>query len=249
VTSFNGVGVTTVTLTCTDGTATASCTAIVTVVDGTPPSVTCAADTTIECTGGGGVATVSAAAVDNCSAVTATCVPPSGSTFPIGTTTGTCSATDASGNTGSCNYNLTVKDTVAPVVTSTGRSALWPANHKATTISLADCGVTIVDQCQGPLTLGAASAAITCVTSDEPKNSAGDGNTAADMVIVNSTTVQLLAERQGTSDGRVYAIQFLTRDAAGNESLGACKVTVPHDQSPAGAAIDSGVKYTVGTCR
>jgi cysteine-rich repeat protein len=248
-TSFTGVGATTVTLTCTDGIATSSCTATVTVVDSTAPSVICAADQTIECSSGGAVATVSATAVDNCSAVAATCAPPSGSTFPVGTSTGTCSATDASGNTGSCNYNVTVKDTVAPVVTSTGGAALWPANHKATTISLADCGVTIVDQCQGSLTFGAASAAITCVTSDEPKNSAGDGNTASDMVIVDATTVQLLAERQGTSDGRVYTIQFMVSDAAGNTSLGTCKVTVPHDQSPTGAAIDSGVKYTVGTCR
>jgi cysteine-rich repeat protein len=249
VTSFNTVGATTVTLTCTDGIVMASCTATVTVVDTTPPSVICAADQSIECTSGGAVATVSAVALDNCSAVAAACVPPSGSTFPIGTTTGTCSATDASGNTGTCNYHLTVRDTVAPSVTATGAAALWPANHKAKTVSLADCGITIVDQCQGPLTLGAASAAITCVTSDEPKNSAGDGNTASDMVIVNATTVNLLAERQGTSDGRVYTIQFMTSDGAGNTSVGSCKVTVPHDQSPAGAAIDSGVKYTVGTCR
>jgi HYR domain-containing protein len=38
-----------------------------------------------------------------------TCVPPSGSRFPVGTTTVTCSATDASGNESTCEFPLTVQ--------------------------------------------------------------------------------------------------------------------------------------------
>lgn len=37
------------------------------------------------------------------------CTPPSGSFFPIGTTTVTCTATDASGNQSTCAFPVTVR--------------------------------------------------------------------------------------------------------------------------------------------
>ncbi|MEO8427403.1 MAG: HYR domain-containing protein [Verrucomicrobiota bacterium] len=43
------------------------------------------------------------------------CSPPSGSAFPIGTTTVTCTATDEAGNTAMCSFNVTVNDTELPV--------------------------------------------------------------------------------------------------------------------------------------
>jgi hypothetical protein len=43
------------------------------------------------------------------------CNPPSGSVFPVGTTTVTCTATDAAGNIASCSFNVTVNDTECPV--------------------------------------------------------------------------------------------------------------------------------------
>ena len=43
-----------------------------------------------------------------------TCVPASGSTFPLGVTTVTCTATDVDGNTSSASFNVTVRDTTAP---------------------------------------------------------------------------------------------------------------------------------------
>ncbi len=46
--------------------------------------------------------------VDNCPGSTVVCEPASGSTLPIGTTTVTCTATDISGNTGSCSFPVNV---------------------------------------------------------------------------------------------------------------------------------------------
>jgi hypothetical protein len=40
--------------------------------------------------------------------VTTVCTPPSGSIFPVGTTTVTCSATDVLGNTATCSFTVTV---------------------------------------------------------------------------------------------------------------------------------------------
>jgi hypothetical protein len=55
------------------------------------------------------VVTYSAPTVtDNCPGATATCNPPSGSTFPVGCTVVTCNATDTSGNTAQCSFNVCV---------------------------------------------------------------------------------------------------------------------------------------------
>lgn len=48
------------------------------------------------------------AANDNCSVQSVTCNPPSGSTFPVGTTTVNCIATDSSGNIATCSFTVSV---------------------------------------------------------------------------------------------------------------------------------------------
>jgi sugar lactone lactonase YvrE len=112
------LGSTGVTLTVTDNIGkSAECKATVTVIDTTPPDLVCSANQVLECTGpGGAAAVVGATATDNCSVAAApVCVPPSG-TFPIGSTTVTCTASDGSSNTGSCQSTVKVVDTTAPVV-------------------------------------------------------------------------------------------------------------------------------------
>ena len=52
--------------------------------------------------------------------ITQTAGLPSGSTFPVGTTTNTFEATDASGNTSSCSFDVTVNDTEAPSLVCPG---------------------------------------------------------------------------------------------------------------------------------
>jgi hypothetical protein len=45
-------------------------------------------------------------------ALTPTCVPASGSSFALGTTLVTCSATDGAGNTASASFSVTLQDTL-----------------------------------------------------------------------------------------------------------------------------------------
>jgi hypothetical protein len=113
-----GLGGTLTSLTVTDNKgAQDSCSAIVTVVDRTPPGITCPAPQTVECTGGGSAtASFSASATDNCSVGATSCGPGSGSSFPLGTTAISCSATDGSGNSNSCGSSVTVVDTTPPTV-------------------------------------------------------------------------------------------------------------------------------------
>ena len=48
------------------------------------------------------------APADNCPGATASCAPPSGDPFPLGTTTVVCSATDGAGLTAGCDFDVTV---------------------------------------------------------------------------------------------------------------------------------------------
>ena len=49
------------------------------------------------------------AATDDCQLDSVTCTPPSGSPFPLGTTTVTCCASDKAGNTNCCSFTVTVR--------------------------------------------------------------------------------------------------------------------------------------------
>ena len=79
---------------------------------------------------------------------------------------------------------------------------------------------------------GAVTSSIT-VSSNEPVNGTGDGDTAPDWVIVDNHHLQLRAERSGSGTGRIYTITITSKDAAGNTSTQKTKVVVPHNASGA----------------
>jgi uncharacterized protein len=126
--SFFPVGTTTVTCNVTDaGGASGSCSFTVTVNDTQPPSITCPANVTIGTDPGVCTTAVvnyaSPTVNDNCPGVgSPSCVPASGSTFPTGTTTVSCSVTDAHGNSNSCSFTVTVN---APQLSSLSPAMVW----------------------------------------------------------------------------------------------------------------------------
>ncbi len=70
---------------------------------------------------------------------------PSGSVFPVGTTTNTFVATDASGNTATCSFNVTVTDNQKPVITTNGNKSV---NNDAGTCGAAvTVSATATDNC------------------------------------------------------------------------------------------------------
>ncbi len=243
------LGATVVTLTIVDGDGLSdSCTGTVTVVEDEPPVIV-AEDAAAECAAPEGTpVTLVGSATDNCDPSPAL-VNDAPARFPLGVTQVEWTATDASGNSAQTNSTITITDTTPPVVTVAGADDLWPPNHKYEALSLEDCGVTIVDVCEGELTLEEANATILCVTSDEPEevNGNGDGHTYQDIVITGDRTFEVRRERQGASDGRVYEVTFEVTDGSGNVAQASCAIGVPHDQSPGTVAIDSGDVYTV--CR
>ena len=71
------------------------------------------------------------------------------------------------------------------------------------------------------------------VTSNEPINGPGDGNTGPDWNITGDLMVNLRAERAAIGTSRVYIVQIECTDASGNTAAAAVEVTVPHDQGKA----------------
>ncbi len=227
-------GTTLVTNTITDQNGqTASCTANVTVIDAEKPKITCD-NPVLECTSPAGavVPNLIGSVSDNCGIQSKGCSPAEGSTFPIGTTPFTCTATDTSNNSNSCSSQVVVKDTTPPVIDSVSASpnTLWPPNHKFATVLVS---ASAHDTCDPSPTC-----AVTAVSSSEPPTGGGQGNTSPDFMFTTqfmtspaTLPVQLRAERDGTGNGRVYTITVNCKDASNNVSLPATtQVTVAHNQ-------------------
>ncbi len=89
--------------------------------DTEPPVITCPEDITAEATSpDGAVVDFDVTATDNVEVASLVANPPSGSTFPITTTTVTATATDTSGNSATCQFKVTVRDTTPPKITCPG---------------------------------------------------------------------------------------------------------------------------------
>lgn len=114
-------------------------------------------------------------------------------------------------------------DTIPPVITSvtTSTASLWPANHKM---------VPVTVNAEATDDRGTVTTRILSVTSNEPDNGLGDGDTANDIEITGPLSVNLRAERSGRGNGRVYAITVEAEDGAGNTSTAVVNVTVAKSQ-------------------
>ncbi|HEX4348555.1 MAG TPA: putative Ig domain-containing protein [Vicinamibacterales bacterium] len=172
-------------------------------------------------------------------------------------------AADGHGDSVSKSYTLTASTNAAPVcsLATASPSSLWPPDHRFVNVSVK--GVTDPDG-------DAVTIKVTRILQDETTLASGhydgdgcnghhhvsgdqydqwydngSGNTSIDGIIGyygNQSTAQVRAERDGTSDGRVYQILFAATDPAGASCQGSVNVGVPHDQSGQ-AAVDSLVRY------
>ena len=138
----------------------------------------------------------------------------------------TATATDADGNTSELSWveEVTVVDTTPPVIASVSATpnVLWPPNYKMRPVTLS---VSVADACDP-----ASVCQLVSVSSNEPVNGLGDGNTAPDWAITGDLTASLRAERSGTGTGRIYTLAVTCTDASGNASAGEATVTVPHNR-------------------
>jgi len=221
------LGETTVTWTATDDSGNvATAEQLVTVVDTTPPTIVAPDDITAEQTSADGtpVALGDPTVEDICDAeVEVTNDAPA--VFPLGQTTVTWTATDDSGNAATDEQVVTIVDTTPPDLDLTVLKAeLWPPNHKMVLAATA----TVIDICDTDVDVTIE------VTSNEPIDGIGDGNTEPDWDVIragNVWAIRLRAERAGPSSGREYHIDVTATDGSGNVSAADATVIVPHDKS------------------
>ncbi len=179
----------------------------------TPPVLTLPADITVEATGAAGAAVnfeaTAADAEDGALGVVLSRQP--GTVFPLGTTTVTASAQDSKGLTATGAFNVTVRDTTAPVIRSLTAtpSTITKANNKMTPVVITADVADAVDSTPTTRIIG--------VTGSE--------NVAGDWQITGDLTLQVRA-RATAKTGRVYTVTVEGRDAAGNASTKAVTVTV-----------------------
>lgn len=111
------IGTTTVSCYAFDLTGTTTRTFRITVRDSDAPSLFLPDSISVSTTGSGEVVTFTATAEDAINgSVPVTCTPPSGSTFPTGVTFVVCSASDASGNTATGSFTVTVTGSSPPTL-------------------------------------------------------------------------------------------------------------------------------------
>jgi uncharacterized protein YjbI with pentapeptide repeats len=167
--------------------------------DTDPPIITVPDDITVDATGpGGAIVDYAVTVTDNADAdPLLECLPESGSFFDIGTTLVTCNATDAAGNQAdSANFNVTVLDTTAPVITLNGDATVTleagVEDYTEAGASVADDGDPSVTVVIGGDTVDADTVGTYTVTYDA---SDASGNVAAQVirtVIVEDTTAPMI---------------------------------------------------------
>ena len=189
-------GVTHVTCTAADdaGNST-SCGFDVTVRDMEKPRIACPGDLSFAADSGqcsrANVNYPAATATDNCDAnPPIVCNPASGSTFFVGTTAVTCTATDSSGNSASCTFTITVVDAEPPAIICSPDLTVECSSPNGTPVSF---NTSAFDNCPG-VTLFCSMASgslfppgattVHCAAFD----SSGNGNVCSFTVTVTDTT-------------------------------------------------------------
>jgi DNA/RNA endonuclease G (NUC1)/PKD repeat protein len=96
---------------------------------------------------------------------------------------------------------------------------LWPPNHKMVEVKV---NKQVSDDFDANPIVKLVS-----ITSNEPDNGLGDGDTAGDIEIRSDGRIFLRAERSGGGNGRVYTLTYSATDSAGNITYSTTQVKVP----------------------
>jgi hypothetical protein len=184
--------------------------------DTTAPVLTVPEDITEEATSAeGAVVRYEVSAEDSVDGpVGVTCTPESGSIFSIGTTTTvTCTATDAAGNTGTASFTVTVQDTTPPTITTVPEDITVQATS-GSDVAVVTFEVAAEDDVDGTATL------------DEENTLIQDDDVGGDITITcdpSSGTEFSIGETE---------VECTATDAAGNTGTASFTVTVQDTTPP-----------------
>jgi hypothetical protein len=186
-----------------------------------PPKVTAPKNMKVEATGpAGAIVTFTATATDPVDGtLPVTCAPASGTMFPLGATTVTCSATNSAAKSATDTAVITVRDTTAPVIVSVTPSAsVLPNTDQIVPVTIAAVATDLVDP--------APACAITKVAAGSTDLN-DDG--ISDWTITGPLSLNIEAVARKNKD-RTYTITVKCTDASGNASKEKIAVVVSYAQ-------------------
>jgi hypothetical protein len=134
--------------------------------------------------------------------------------------------TDSFGEIDVDALRVEIVDTTAPgLAVDVSPTELWPPNHRL---------VPVVASFSASDACGEVAVTLAAVTSSEPDDGVGDGDTRNDIqgAAIGSADVafDLRAERSGSGPGRTYVVTYTGSDASGNVTVASDLVFVPHDE-------------------
>jgi hypothetical protein len=140
-----------------------------------------------------------------------------------GTDSFTYRVTDGTATSPPVTVDITIKDTQPPSITaSLTTTLLWPVNHDLINAGFA---ASATDNSGDPVTLSYA------VFSDEDDLTPANGTMSPDAKNVAPSSLRLRAERDATSDGRVYLVVVTATDSSNNTSTKCVTAVVPKNLS------------------
>ncbi|MBK6997822.1 MAG: HYR domain-containing protein [Lewinellaceae bacterium] len=160
---------------------------------------------------------------------------PSGSVFPVGTTTNVFVVTDASGNTASCSFDVTVTDDEDPTI-------VCPNDVAITTSNLGTTG-----DCAGQYEWSHPQPSDNCMVESyhvQYTNPDGTIDGLYEVILLSGDNTPMLGNHHfavGTTTVTYYVV-----DAHGNTASCDFTVTVTDDEDPAFVNCPEGVIFTVG---
>ena len=155
-------------------------------------------------------------------AITPSCTRASGSTFPIGTTTVTCAATDLEGNRASGSFRVTVQDTMAPSLTLPGDIAVEAIGSAGAVVTFAATATDLVDGARtvsctpaSGNTFAIATTTVNCSASDSRGNTAtGSFAVTVRDTTAPSITVDVPVDGATYTAGQVVTASYRCADTA-----------------------------------
>jgi len=152
------------------------------------------------------------------------CTPESGSIFPIGTTTVTCTATDEAGNEATETFTVTVQDTTAPILTVPEDITVVDTNGDGSEVVTFE--VTAQDDVDGPIevtcdsnsgdTFEIGETVVTCSAEDAAGNEATETFTVTVTPPPDTTAPTLTVPEditaQGAASGAVVTFEVTAQD-------------------------------------
>lgn len=166
--------------------------------------------------------------------------------LPVGTHVITLEVADGVDGADTDEVTVVVGDTTPPVLRIGGTPlSLWPPNHSFWDVDINRYVLAASDSCDG--SVDRYDVRWGEVTSDEPENGTGDGDTPVDIRIGDECReLEVRSERKGNGDGRVYRAEITLQDASGN-TTSAVVAVAKVDKAPPKPALDSGVAYSVSS--